>query len=113
MYIHALTLAQLDRWDQADAFFTRIRQLHLPAEFYWAPRDFLLDKAGLRRLVQGKITQGAERDFFFADDLQKDFQVDRRSSWQPHGQADFAYILFSFGGPRAVDRHVGMVGASL
>ncbi len=104
-YLRALALAHMDRWDEAELAFGRIRRLKMNPSVSYQPRDYLLAPFGTPRKLQGRLKPGASQAFFVSDDLKRSFPADLSSPW---GTADVhhAYLVFSFSGPKAtLDEH--------
>jgi hypothetical protein len=102
-HMYALSLAHLGNWAEANALYGQIRLAGIPPHVLWIPRDFLLNETGGVRTVQGVMRSGANREFFFAEDLGTDFHVDRKGRWPRTGEIAHGAIQFSFGGPTVVE----------
>ena len=104
-YIRALALAHLDRWDEAELLFGRIRRLKMRPAMLHHARDYLLAPYGTPRKVQGKIKPGASQTYFSAADIIRTFPADLSSPWGTQ-DVHHAFIVFSFAGPKAtLDAH--------
>jgi hypothetical protein len=105
LHIYALALAHLGEWSQANALYGQLRQANIPPHILWIPRDYLLHETGGVRTVQGIMRSLENREFFFCEDLQSDFHVDKKDRWPRTGETAHAAIQFSFSGPTAVNWH--------
>jgi hypothetical protein len=108
-HIYALSLAHLGKWPESNALYDQLRQVGIPSHVLWVPRDFLLNEKGGVRTVQGVIRTGTQRDYFYAEDLEMDFYLDRKGSWRRAGEIDHGAIQFSFAGPVVVNWDQGEV----
>lgn len=103
IHIHALALAHLGDWQQANNLYQQLRRANLPQHILWVPRDYLLHDTGGVRTVQGVMRVLQDRQFLYCDELQTDFIAERRDRWPNQGETAHAAIEFSFAGPKAVD----------
>ena len=97
-------MAHQDRWADAEAMFTQMRQARLQRELLFTPRDLLEDALGGIRRIQGIVRYGADRNYLLVDELHHDFLLDNQSDWPREGEIALAYIRFSFAGPMAVSQ---------
>ncbi len=104
-YLHAVALAQLGRWTDANAVFNGLRQNRLPSSVLWLGRDLLLDANGTPMRVQGTIRTAGDRVYLHTD-LGTDFRADRNESWPRSGEITHANIQFAFGGATAIPPRV-------
>ena len=102
-YLHALALAHLNRWADANLLFLQLRQSGLPHEVLYAPRDLLLEPKGGYRRVQGTVKQAADRPHLHVEELHQDFQIERRGKWAKDGGIVHAFVQFAFAGPVATE----------
>lgn len=100
-YVRALALCHLDRWMDAGNIFTQIREMRLPADVLWAPRDYLMTAKGGMRRVNGKVSAGAKKTFVTSDEIDYSVQCTRRPKWPKDGEPVSVYVRFQFGGPEA------------
>jgi hypothetical protein len=101
-YTYALALAHLGDWAAARAIFSELRQLGMPREVTWEPRDYLLNPEGGPRTLQGVMKEGVQGLYFYSEDLHLDFQAERRDEWPRPDEIAHAHIQFAFGGTTAV-----------
>ena len=101
-YFEALSLAHLNRWQEADLGFSRLRQLKMPGPVVWARRDPLLDSRGALREVQCTVRRENQKVFLTADELGTDLRGDRDHTWPRDGEIVLVCLLFSFGGTWAI-----------
>ena len=92
----------MGKWAEAKAAFAELRRLGIASEYLWESRDYLLNSDGGRHKVQGVMRKGASDLFFYSEDLQQDFRIDRRDDWPRPDEITHAYIRFAFGGATAV-----------
>ena len=85
-----------------DVSETTIRRAGIPNDQLHDFRAVLLDKEGVRRHVQGKITGEQEKRYLNVETLHRDFFLSRYEEWPQTGEIAHAYIAFAFAGPRAV-----------
>ena len=110
-YLYGLALAHLNEWADARVIFTELRQLGMPKDVLWEPRDYLLNPEGGLRSLQGVMKAGAHGLFFYSEDLHLDFPADRHDDWPRPDEITHANIRFAFGGTTAVTVR-SMVGES-
>jgi hypothetical protein len=103
-YLHALSLAHLNRWQESNSEFTQLRRSGLPNHAMWSRQDQLLDDEGNIKVVQGTVKESVDRTYLFVEQLQQDFYVARYSRWPPKGSIAFATIDFSYSGATAYPR---------
>jgi len=101
-YVHALSLAHMNRWSDAKAVFGELRGRGLPGDLLWTNRDALLDEKGAIRRVQGVVRRGATGSYLQIDALHTDIPLARNEKWRRPGEIEHVYIYFAFGGPTAV-----------
>ena len=102
-HIHALALAHLGRWQDANTIYAQLRQEDMPNTIKYAARDYLLTEQGRARQVQGEMKRGADREYLYIEQLGFDLLVDKRGHWPRLGEITHAYVRFSFAGPLAVN----------
>ena len=101
-YVHAIALAHVGEWSQADILFTALRRSGLPGPVLWTRRDRYLADDGRQLRVQGVMRELGDRRFLWVESLKNDFRAERNDSWPKANETAFAYIEFAFGGPTAV-----------
>ena len=101
-FISALALAHLKDWDTADAIFSQIRKLPLPAKHAHKIRAALLDTDGTLKKWQGEITGGRNYKYAKVSLLTPDFNLSTYDRWPNVGETVHFYIGFSFFGPLGV-----------
>lgn len=103
LYIAALSYANLNKWKEASAIFTKLRQGKLPKDQLFAPRDFLLNATGGLRRIQGKVREGPGNRYLYSDEMECDILLNRIGNWPRDGGIAHAYVQFSFAGPLGVE----------
>jgi hypothetical protein len=101
-YLEALALAHLNKWQEANTGFARLRQQRIPGGVLWAKRDPLLDAKGALREVQCTVRKENHKVFLTADELGTDLLADRDYPWPRDGEITMACVIFTFGGMRAI-----------
>jgi len=101
-FVSAVALAQQGKWPEADFLFAQIRRARIANEQLYEPRAVLLDKEGIRKRVQGRITGDQEKQYFKSDEIDRDFLLSRFEHWPRPGEIAHAYIALAFAGPLAV-----------
>jgi hypothetical protein len=101
-YVHAISLAHLGDWAQADALFAALRRSGLPGPVLWTRRDCYLAEDGRPLRVQGVVREIGDRRYLYVEGLKTDLRVERNDLWPKAGEIAHAYVEFSFGGPTAV-----------
>lgn len=106
-YIEALSLAHLERWQDAHAIFSKFRQSSpIPREHLWELRDLLRDSAGSPRRILGQIRSGGSRRFLKPTELMGiDFVLSRDERWGNDGDTVHVYIGFSYAGMTAITNY--------
>jgi hypothetical protein len=102
-HFHALALAHLGLWADANMIYAQLRQEELPGHVKYVGRDYLLNEKGGARRVQGEMKRGADRLYLFADELGFDLFTDKWGHWPRPGEITHVYVRFSFAGPTAVN----------
>ena len=101
LYLRALALAHHPDWAAANAIFSHMRQLAIPADQMYQPRDVLLHPRGTMRQVQGTIVEGSGQQFIHVPELGTDFRLDRDERWRRPNEIEHVYIRFRYAGPLA------------
>jgi hypothetical protein len=101
-YVHAISLAHLGEWSQADILFTALRRSGLPGPVLWTRRDRYLAEDGRQLRVQGIVRELGDRRFLWVESLKTDLRAERNDAWPKANETAFAYVEFAFGGPTAV-----------
>ena len=101
-FISAIALAHLKDWDTADAIFSQIRKMPLPAKYAHKIRATLLDDDGTAKQWQGEITGGKNHKYAKVSLLKPDFNLSTYDRWPNVGEIVHFYIGFSFLGPMGV-----------
>jgi hypothetical protein len=102
VYIGALALCHLDRWQDAKPYFSRIRGIRLPPDVLFSNRDRLLNTNGTVRTVFGQVKRGGKEKFIFVSELNEDFHTDRGDDWPAIGATTPAQIGLAYAGPTAL-----------
>jgi len=100
-YLLGLSLAHCGEWASARVVFQENRKLGLPNDTLHVPRCYFLHAEGNPAHLQGRLNAGATSDYFNATDIQQDFEVARGERWPRNSGIQYAYVTFSFAGPRA------------
>ena len=101
-YMRAVAAAHLGDWTSAAAIWTELRRCGMPRHLLFEHRDLLLDRKGIARVVQGKVTAAGAKKFLMVQELRQDFILSRRQRWPGPGTIAHANIRFAFAGPTAV-----------
>jgi hypothetical protein len=100
-YVLGLSLAHNGEWASAKFVFGENRKMGLPNDTLHVPRCYFLHAEGIPSHLQGRLNTGATSDYFKATDIQQDFEVARGERWPRISGIQYAYVTFSFAGPRA------------
>jgi hypothetical protein len=100
-YMLGVAKAHLGDWSGANEMFAQIKRSRVRLNVLWAKRDVFRDANGGHRQVQGEVTTGPRR-YLRVDGLDTDVPLNERDAWPGSGGITPAYIVFSFGGYRAV-----------
>jgi hypothetical protein len=98
-YVQGLSLAHLNRWQEANACFMQNRRGDIPSAVLHEERDRLMSEVGAVRLVQGTIRTAAGKSTLKCAELQTDFLLGQKYSWGRDGEIAHVEIAFSFAGP--------------
>ena len=100
-FLYGLSLAQLNDWPSANAVFQQNRNLGVANDVLHAYRAYFLHPDGKPWQLQGKVNAGATSNYFRPSNIPHDFEVVRNSAAPARGGLQWAYLVFSFAGPRA------------
>ena len=89
-YVHALSLAHLGEWGQADVMFGALRRSGLPGAVLWARRDRYLADDGRPLRVQGVVREIGDRRFLWVESLKTDLKAERNDTWPKANETAFA-----------------------
>lgn len=101
-FVHAVALAHLGRWPEANDIFTKMRNSEMSPGVLWTPRALLLSENGGPKLIQGIVRDGVGRTLLAVSEMSTDLICSRRDDWPRDGEQAHAYIQFSFGGATAI-----------
>lgn len=101
-YMLAVAKAHLGDWPGADEVFSRVKAGRMKGNVMWAKRDVLRTGDGAFREIQGVVRRSPRGVYLRVDELGYDIPASDRDHWPNEGGHVSAFVVFAFGGYRAV-----------